>query len=155
MQDSKIMSYISTMFARWPKMKGNGYLPPSVDLSRLTSQSSIGGGNDASSLIDPPQIYYGTIASGNQVMAESNMRDYIRKGCGARCVEMEAAGLMDYFKYIVIRGICDFADLQKNDLWQKYAAVTAAAFAKELLLYVSPAENRNTDTIQQAVGKFH
>jgi hypothetical protein len=50
---------------------------------------------------------------------------------------MEAAGLMDAFPCVVIRGICDYADYGKNDLWQDYAAATAAACAKELL-YILP-----------------
>ena len=33
----------------------------------------------------------------------------------------------------------DFADVHRNDKWQPYAAVTAAAFAKELLLHVPEA----------------
>ena len=49
------------------------------------------------------------------------------------CVEMEAAGLMDDFPCLVIRGICDYADSHKNKRWQPYAAATAAAYAKELL----------------------
>ena len=52
------------------------------------------------------------------------------------CYEMEAAGLMNNFPCLVIRGICDYANERKNDDWQRYAAATAAAFAKELLLYV-------------------
>lgn len=49
------------------------------------------------------------------------------------CVEMEAAGLMDSFPCLVIRGICDYADSHKNKKWQPYAAATAAAYMKELL----------------------
>jgi hypothetical protein len=49
---------------------------------------------------------------------------------------MEAAGLMNNFPCIVIRGICDYADSHKNDRWQRYAAATAAAYAKELLAFV-------------------
>ncbi|KAE8139545.1 hypothetical protein BDV38DRAFT_280898 [Aspergillus pseudotamarii] len=44
---------------------------------------------------------------------------------------MEAAGLMDNFPCLVIRGICDYADSHKNKDWQEYAAATAAAYAKE------------------------
>ncbi|KAE8318388.1 hypothetical protein BDV41DRAFT_571861 [Aspergillus transmontanensis] len=33
----------------------------------------------------------------------------------------------------VIRGISDFANSSKNDCWQPYAAMTAAAYAKEVL----------------------
>jgi hypothetical protein len=52
------------------------------------------------------------------------------------CFEMEAAGLMDSFPCQVIRGICDYSDSHKNKDWQRYAAATAAAYAKELLLAV-------------------
>src|SRR4029077_6880907 len=49
------------------------------------------------------------------------------------CFEMEAAGLMDSFPCLVIRGICDYSDSHKNKQWREYAAATAAAYAKELL----------------------
>ena len=39
---------------------------------------------------------------------------------------------MDNFLCLVIRGICDYADTQKNKRWQPYAAAVAA-YAKELL----------------------
>jgi len=60
-------------------------------------------------------------------------RDQLRKDLGVLCVEMEAAGLMDEFPCLVIRGICDYADSRKNKKWQPYAAATAAGYAKELL----------------------
>ena len=53
---------------------------------------------------------------------------------------MEAAGLMDSFPCLVIRGICDYADSHKNKRWQPYAAATAAAFAKELLGVINKQE---------------
>ncbi|KAF1983183.1 purine and uridine phosphorylase [Aulographum hederae CBS 113979] len=80
-----------------------------------------------------PQIFYGNIASGNAVMKNASIRDRIAKSEKVICFEMEAAGLMDSFPCLVIRGICDYADSHKNKRWQKYAAATAAAFAKELL----------------------
>ena len=46
---------------------------------------------------------------------------------------MKAAGLMDTFLCVVIRGICDYADSHKSKQWQEYAAAVAAAYAKELL----------------------
>jgi hypothetical protein len=49
---------------------------------------------------------------------------------------MEAAGLMNDFPCLVIRGICDYADSHKNKDWQEHAAAVAAAFAKELLSVV-------------------
>ena len=80
-----------------------------------------------------PLVHYGTIASGDAVMADGVHRDRIAKEEGAICFEMEAAGLMDEWNCVVIRGICDYCDSHKNDVWQKYAAATAAAVAKELL----------------------
>ncbi|KAF5692068.1 purine uridine phosphorylase [Fusarium denticulatum] len=80
-----------------------------------------------------PKIHYGTIASANRVMRNGAARERLRLDKNALCVEMEAAGLMNNFPCLVIRGICDYADSHKNKDWQPYAAATAAAFAKELL----------------------
>jgi hypothetical protein len=49
---------------------------------------------------------------------------------------MEAAGLMNDFPCLVIRGICDYADSHKTKEWQGYAAAVAAAYTRELLLVV-------------------
>ncbi|KAI9040805.1 serine/threonine-protein phosphatase 6 regulatory ankyrin repeat subunit A [Aspergillus affinis] len=81
-----------------------------------------------------PVVHYGLIASGNQVMKDSAMRDHWAQKLRIICFEMEAAGLMDILPCLVIRGICDYADSHKNKQWQEYAATTAAAYAKELLL---------------------
>ncbi|KAJ6258208.1 Nephrocystin-3 [Drechslerella dactyloides] len=85
-----------------------------------------------------PVIHYGTIASGNQVIKDGVTRDRIGNDVGAICFEMEAAGLMDHFPCLVIRGICDYSDSHKNKRWQSYAALTAAAYAKELLYQITP-----------------
>ncbi|KAI9713153.1 MAG: hypothetical protein M1820_001138 [Bogoriella megaspora] len=86
-----------------------------------------------------PIIHYGIIASGNQVIKDAGVRDTLSIGLGGvLCFEMEAAGLMnnDRCKFMVIRGICDYADSHKNKKWQPYAAAAASAYAKELLLTV-------------------
>ena len=79
-------------------------------------------------------VHYGTIASGNQVIKTAIERDRLSAELdGVLCFEMEAAGLMNSFPCLVIRGICDYADSHKNKQWQMYAAGTAAAYAKEVL----------------------
>jgi nucleoside phosphorylase len=79
-------------------------------------------------------VHYGTIASGNQVMRSAAERDRVSAELGVvLCFEMEAAGLMNSFPCLVIRGICDYADSHKNKRWQGYAAGMAAAYAKEVL----------------------
>ncbi|KAK2764179.1 nacht and ankyrin domain protein [Colletotrichum kahawae] len=57
---------------------------------------------------------------------------------------MEASGLAENFPCIVIRGICDFANSQKDKRWQKYASATAAAYAKELVSIITPSNYNNT-----------
>jgi hypothetical protein len=39
---------------------------------------------------------------------------------------------------LVIRGICDYSDSHKNKEWQGYAAIAAAAYAKDLLCRIPP-----------------
>ncbi|KAF4462855.1 purine and uridine phosphorylase [Fusarium albosuccineum] len=86
-------------------------------------------------------VHYGTIASGNRVMRDGAMRDKVSTELGGvLCFEMEAAGLMNSFPCLIIRGICDYADSHKNKTWQPYAAATAAACAKEILLVTPPLE---------------
>ncbi|OJJ42627.1 hypothetical protein ASPZODRAFT_105081 [Penicilliopsis zonata CBS 506.65] len=79
-------------------------------------------------------VHYGTIASGNQVMRDAAERDRVSSELGGvLCFEMEAAGLLNEFPCLVIRGICDYSDSHKNKRWQPYAAGVAAVYAKELL----------------------
>jgi nucleoside phosphorylase/tetratricopeptide (TPR) repeat protein len=96
-----------------------------------------------------PQVHYGLIASGNQVMKHGQTRDRLAKEHGIVCFEMEAAGLMNQLSCLVIRGICDYSDSHKNKKWQGYAALTAAAYAK-VLLSVVPSNQVRKQKIQKA-----
>lgn len=89
---------------------------------------------------DNPAIHYGLIASANQLMKDAYLRDHLAEQMDVLCFEMEAAGLMNNFPCLVIRGICDYADSHKNKVWQGYAAMTAAAYAKDLLNQIDPWE---------------
>jgi hypothetical protein len=66
---------------------------------------------------------------------------------------MEAFGLMNHFPCLVIRGISDYADGHKNDKWRCYAALTAAAYAKELLLALPSVEVKETPKLSQQMEK--
>ncbi|KXH58327.1 hypothetical protein CSAL01_13102 [Colletotrichum salicis] len=62
-----------------------------------------------------PVLFFGNIASGNQVIKDGQTRDrYSHELGGILYFEIEAAGLMNNFPYIVIRSICDYADAHKN-----------------------------------------
>jgi nucleoside phosphorylase len=99
-------------------------------------------------------VHYGTIASGNQVIRSAAERDKVSDELGGvLCFEMEAAGLMNSFPCLVIRGICDYADSHKNKRWQPYAAATAAACAKEVLSIIPVAEMAKTHTVVETIRK--
>ncbi|WAO86248.1 PNP-UDP-1 domain-containing protein [Fusarium falciforme] len=86
---------------------------------------------------DHPEIHYGLIASANRVLKDAAVRDRWAREHGILCFEMEAAGVMNTFPCLVIRGVCDYADSYKSKEWQEYAAATAAAYAKLLLTEVA------------------
>ncbi|CAN9183366.1 unnamed protein product [Alternaria alternata] len=103
-------------------------------------------------------VHHGTIASGNQVIKDAAVRNKLSAELGGvLCFEMEAAGLMNSFPCLVVRGICDYADSHKNKRWQPYAAGTAAAYAKEVLSAIPPAEVAKSrtaeETIREASGR--
>ncbi|KAF8867423.1 purine and uridine phosphorylase [Acephala macrosclerotiorum] len=116
--------------------------PPNHEIS-----CAIACGDDPSKLIlrperskdeDNPVIHYGLVASANQLMKDALVRDRLAAENDVLCFETEAAGLMNHFPCLVIRGICDYSDSHKNEEWQGYAAIAAAAYAKDLLGRIPP-----------------
>jgi nucleoside phosphorylase len=149
---NQISKYLSEMLERNPYMEEE-YVYPGIENDQLFEATYNHKGGKACRLCDrskvveraprknsAPRIHYGTIGSANEVIKDSETRDKLRKDLGILCVEMEAAGLMDEFSCLVIRGICDYADSHKNKAWQPYAAATAAAYAKELLSIIPAQE---------------
>ncbi|KAK0934692.1 hypothetical protein LTR29_013698 [Friedmanniomyces endolithicus] len=159
LEDSKITEYVAESLRKHPKA-ATPYSRPAADTDRLfKSTYSHTGGDTCQSCSqaeqvgrpsrEAPEIHYGTIASGNTLVKDAQYRDEIvsrlkTHNVDPLCFEMEAAGLMNTFPCMVIRGICDYGDSHKNDDWQKYAALAAAAFAKEFLGIVDAAEVRRT-----------
>jgi nucleoside phosphorylase len=70
-------------------------------------------------------------------MKDAFVRDKLTAEKDVLCFEMEAAGLMNHFPSLVIRGICNYSDSHKNKEWQGYAAMAAVAYAKDLLGRIS------------------
>lgn len=142
---SRIPMYMRQMMTKHPRMRANGYSFPGVERDCLfcahhviSSMESCDRCRNGRVIRDrrqntKPRVHYGIIASGSQVVKDVRVRDRLGREFKAKCVEMEAAGIMDDFPCLVIRGVCDYADAHKNDVWHKYAATSAAAFAKELM----------------------
>ncbi|KAK2006668.1 purine and uridine phosphorylase [Colletotrichum eremochloae] len=118
-------------------------------------------GNDPSLLVlrlernrdkdDDPAIHYGLVASANQLMKDALVRDELAKENNVLCFEMEAAGLMNHFPCLVIRGICDYSDSHKNKEWQGFAAMAAAAYAKDLLKQISASKIEGEKKIEEVL----
>ncbi|KAJ5547117.1 Pfs NACHT and Ankyrin domain protein [Penicillium frequentans] len=171
-KDSKVPCFLQDMLERNPKMgkrskQNPGYLHQGFDNDRLFKASyghTLGPdcrGCDTADEIQrdlrdttDPEIHYGTIASGNTLVRDAILRDRIVSDIGEDCVcfEMEAAGLMNHFPCLVIRGICNYADAHKNDRWKRYASATAAAYAKEFLAYIPLVEVQET---KRALEELH
>ncbi|XDG06948.1 hypothetical protein ABKA04_006563 [Annulohypoxylon sp. FPYF3050] len=149
-------------------MKGHLNQPPQfmlTALSMLGTEYEINGhacGDSVTNIIprknpdggrDNPTVHHGLIASANQLMKDALIRDTLSKEKDVLCFEMEAAGLMNHFPCTVIRGICDYSDTHKNDLWQGYAAMAAAAYAKDLLLKIAPNKIGAGRTVKQILDE--
>lgn len=87
-------------------------------------------------------IHVGPMASGAAVLATSDaMQPITAQNREVLGVEMEAYAVMACADFsckpaplpIAIKSVCDFADAEKNDLWQKYAAYTSAKFFHKLV----------------------
>ncbi|PNP52888.1 hypothetical protein THARTR1_06729 [Trichoderma harzianum] len=98
-------------------------------------------------------IHYGSIASANQLMNDAKLRDWLAAENGVLCFDTEAAGLMNHFPCLVIRGICDYSDSHKNANWHGYAAMTAAAYAKDLLIRIPPKKIESEKKILDIIMK--
>ncbi|KAH8652933.1 hypothetical protein BGZ61DRAFT_374430, partial [Ilyonectria robusta] len=146
---------INDVLEKSPRLQRQGYKRPPPETDRLfkaeVTCDSRGCAafcaNDPSNLVprrertkhdDNPAIHYGLIASANQLMKDALVRDRLATEKDVLCFEMEAAGLMNHFPCLVIRGICDYSDSHKNKEWQGYAAMAAAAYAKDLLYRIAP-----------------
>jgi len=161
-EDAEFATHLSELLSKYPKLRqtathqgvehdqlfeaeynhqGGGATCRHCEVGRVLPRDNRSG--------DEPHVHYGLIASGNQVMREGSTRERLRKELHVLCFEMEAAGLMNNFPCLVIRGICDYADTHKNKRWQPYAAATAAAYAKELLSIISKTYVSDTRPIVQ------
>lgn len=102
---------------------------------------------------DPyPKIHFGTIVSGNQEVASARKRDELSNHFKAKCIESIAAGIMNNFPCVTIRGICNYADSHEYSNWQNYPAAVAAAFTKWLLSYVTPHQPADEQGIYDVTG---
>jgi nucleoside phosphorylase len=85
-----------------------------------------------------PSVHVGPVATGAVVLEDPQTVDLIRaQNRTTNGVEMEAYGVMaaafnsgpNRPKVLAVKSVCDFADPEKNNDWQHYAAHTSTQFA--------------------------
>ncbi|TKA82133.1 hypothetical protein B0A49_00190 [Cryomyces minteri] len=168
MRENRIPQYLGAMLEKYPRLKNQGFLCPGQPKDLLFHADYQHQGGKSCETCDRekvtrrepevrldtnPVIHYGIVATGSSVVKHAPTREETRQRHKAICLEMEAAGLMNNFPCLVIRGISDYADSHKNDQWQPYAAATAAACAKELLEYIQPRDVDETRTARDALNQ--
>ena len=103
-----------------------------------------------------PKIHWGIVASGEKVIADTKtapeLQNHWAKLAG---IEMEAYGtaLAAYTaesrpEFLMVKGICDWANPDKNDEWQEYAADVAAVYVVNLLknkIFISTPDRHQTE----------
>lgn len=92
-----------------------------------------------------PRLASGLIASGNLVVKDRAKRSELAR-LGALAIEMEGAGVassawVSEREYFAVRGVVDYADGTKNNVWHNYGAAAAAAVLRTILDRKSPTIN--------------
>ncbi|KAL4968251.1 Pfs domain protein [Aspergillus stella-maris] len=117
MEGSQASKHVDAIETRYPSMREFCINHDRMDQLFHTKYHHVDDGNpcsncDTSWLICRPErknkgpvVHYGTIASENQLVKNSDVRDSLGLELGASCVEMEAAGLANNYPCLVIRGI--------------------------------------------------
>lgn len=80
-----------------------------------------------------PSVHFGAVASSDQVMKSGTHRDRIAKAEKVIAFEMEAAGVWDQLPTLVVKGVSDYADCHKIDLWKEFASASAWACTKAVI----------------------
>src|SRR6266545_4618466 len=99
-----------------------------------------------------PKVHYGLIGSADRLLRDAVRRDELAAEHGVLALEMEGAGiasssLLQGMEWFVVRGISDYADSGKNDLWHGHAALAAASYVRVLLGACPPLAPRGGHTL--------
>ncbi|CAG8374471.1 unnamed protein product [Penicillium salamii] len=99
-----------------------------------------------------PELFIGRVASADKVMKSGEHRDKVAKQYDVIAFEMEGAGMWDEMPTLVVKGICDYADSHKSKSWQPFAAATAAAATKSILIRCIVADSID---VKEHTGKYY
>ena len=112
---------------------------PNVDTDILTIKGTkVAHPIDKDRFLQEPKIFHGSIGSSNTLLKNEDKRDFLRDTYGVKAIEMEGSGIADGTwvlskGYLVVRGIVDYCNPDKNDEWHNYAATCAACYTKSII----------------------
>ncbi|KAF3906775.1 hypothetical protein AA313_de0206367 [Arthrobotrys entomopaga] len=83
-----------------------------------------------------PRVHFSLLASGAEII--ENAVELQKDSEDTLCTKTEVASISKDLQCIIVRGIHDDSDSQKDNRLRKHAAAVAAAFAKEMLVSLPP-----------------
>jgi nucleoside phosphorylase len=129
-RENRIPLYIGQMLEKYPYIRKKGFVNPGQRADQLFRPDYRHMSRRTCTKCDPaeridrepenrpdsdPVIYYGVITTRSAVVKHALIREEIRQKHRAIYLEMKAAGLINNFPYVIIRGISDYTDSHKND----------------------------------------
>ena len=90
--------------------------------------------NERATEDDNPAVHYGLVARANRLMDSADLRDKLSMEQNILCFDMDVEEMIQQFPFLVVRGICDYSDSHQKGEWHGYAALMAAAYARDVLL---------------------
>ena len=128
---------------RWSVYRSDAQLLSSLMTVKGTDWTSRINGRRPDGSTATPTVHVGLILSGNKVIADSKQAGALRSVWNrAVGIEMEGAGaaaavyqMDDAPSFLMVKGICDYANAHKNDDWHAYAADVASALVAAYIGY--------------------
>jgi nucleoside phosphorylase len=85
-----------------------------------------------------PKVHFGAIGCADVLIRDAGIRDELAQRHGVIAFEMEAAGVAASvasrgLSWFAVRGVVDYCDEFKNDVWHAYASLAAAGFVRAAL----------------------
>ncbi|OFY69417.1 MAG: hypothetical protein A3G23_00630 [Bacteroidetes bacterium RIFCSPLOWO2_12_FULL_37_12] len=112
---------------------------PNIEADILTINGTITNHPfDKDRVLSEPKIFHGSIGSSNTLLKNEKKRDILRDKYAVKAIEMEGSGIADGTwslskGYLIVRGIVDYCNSDKNDEWHNYAAICAACYTKSII----------------------
>jgi nucleoside phosphorylase len=109
----------------------------STDVLLDTKGNPIAHPAESDRIPDRPKLIRGVIGASDTLIKDGEVRDRMAAEFDLRAMEMEGAGVLEASwnfgqSAMIVRGVCDYG-VGKNDIWQPYAALAAAAVSLSLI----------------------